>query len=235
MATLDALLTYPLTPSELVLLNGEAFAPRAGLADRLPLLNSEVVVTATVLVRAMLAAAFLVNEQAGTLHLEARPRPTPFGPSKLRTLFVEPGEAAPAWPASSLEASLPTLAAQLRPSHGAPEAGAVVHAWLEADTPNPWHQAAALMQHGLADRGLLEVTEVIQFGFVRTQAHRLAAGTASLAAEGPLGAVRELLEDCARRRPEIWAQLAEQIDGGLRRRLKIAEATTSRRQADDDE
>lgn len=234
MSAFSTLLTYPLTPSELVLLNSEAFAPRAGLADRLPLLNSDVVVSATALVRAMLAAAFLANEQAGALRLEARPRQTPFGPSKHPTLYVESGAASPAWPVSSLEARLPPLAARLWSRHDAHEAGAVVHAWLETDTANPWHQAAALVQRDLADRGLLEVTEVIQFGFVKTKAFLLPASTASLAAQGPIQTVQDLLQDCAQHRPEIWAQLAEQIDGGVRRRLKAA-ATTARPRVDDDE
>ncbi len=234
MSPFDALLTYPLTPSELVLLNGEAFAPRAGLGDRLPLLNSDAVVSATELVRAMLAAAFLVNDHAGCLRLEARPRQTPFGPSKLPTLYVESGDAAHPWPAPSLEARLSTLAAQLGSRYGAPEAGAVVHAWLGADTPNPWHQAAALVQRGLADRALLEVADVVQFGFVKTQAYRLPASAASLAAQGPLDSVRELLRACAQGRPEIWRQLSEQIDGGVRQRLKALEAAT-RRQVEDDE
>lgn len=96
MSSLDDLLNYPLTPSELVLLNGEAFAPRAGLADRLPLLDSEAVVTATSLIRTIFALAFLVNEQTGALRLQAGRRRTPFGPSRQASLFVEPGAAPPA-------------------------------------------------------------------------------------------------------------------------------------------
>jgi len=234
MPSFDALLSYPLTPSELVLLNGQAFSPRAGLGDRLPLLGSEAVVSASTLVRAMLAAAFLADEQAGSLRLDARNRDTPFGPSKVPTLYVEPGQAAATWPAPTLEARLPGLAAGLRASR-AHEAGAVVHAWLGADSPVPWQQAATLVQRGLAERGLLGTAEVVQFGFVKTQEYRLSASTAELAAQGPVELVRQLLQDCAERRPEVWARLSDQIDGGLRRRLAAAPAAPTRRPLDDDE
>jgi hypothetical protein len=234
MPTFDALLTYPLTPSEVVLLNGQGFSPRAGLGDRLQLMSSDVVVSASILVRTMLAVAFLADEQAGSLRLDARNRDTPFGPSKVPTLYVEPDAAAAAFPASTLEARLPGLATGLRASR-AHEAGAVVHAWLGADTPVPWQQAATLVQRGLAGRGLLETTEVVKFGFVKTQEYRLSASTAELAAQGPVALVRQLLQECAERRPEVWARLGDQIDGGLRRRLAAAPAAPTRRPLDDDE
>lgn len=225
--------TYPLAPSELVLLNGAAFAPPAGPADRLPLLGSPATVTASVLIRAVIAAAALAAERAGALRVEARPRQTPFGPSKVQTAYLEPGEAAPPWPAGCLEAQLPGLAARLKPSR-AHEAGAVVHAWLAADSANPWHQAAELVQRGLAQRGVLDSVEVVQFGFVKTQAYRLTAGGAALAAQGPVAEVQAWLEHCRQERPEVWARLAEQIDAGLRQRLKAGGPAPARR-GDEDE
>ena len=70
--------TY-LTPSELVYLNGEKFAPKAGVFGRTRLLHMEFDVNVTSLVQAMLAATFLTLEQQGTLRLEIRPKKALFG------------------------------------------------------------------------------------------------------------------------------------------------------------
>lgn len=226
--------TFPLAPSELALLNGAAFAPQAGAPDPLPLLGESTGVSASALIRAVVSAACLAAEAGGALRLEARPRQTPFGPSRQQTLYLEPGEAAPAWPAGSLEARLPELAGRLKASHGAHEAGAVVHAWLGADSADPWRLAAELIQHGLAQRGVLDTVEVIQFGFAKTRAYRLTAEGAALAAQGPVNQVRAWMEQCQRGRPDVWARLGEQIDAGLRQRLKAAGPAPARR-LDEDE
>lgn len=229
MTDFQALRASPLAPSEVVLLNGEAFAPPPGLADKLALLHTEGAVSAAALARALLAAAFLAAEQAGALRLEVRPKPTPFGPSKVLTLYAEPGGADPAWPEHSLEARLRGLAGEI------PEAAAVTRGLLEADSPNPWHQAAELVKRGLARRGLLDVVEVVQFGFVKTPAYELPAATRALAAQAPVAAVQQLLKDCEQGRPAVWAQLRQQLDAGLQQRLRSAGAPVPRRAADDDE
>lgn len=228
MPELDALAAYPLAPSEIILLNGEAFAPPPGLTDPLALLHTAGAVSAAALARAMLAAAFLAAEQAGALRLDVRPKPTPFGPSKVRTLYAEPGEADPAWPAHSLEARLRL------PAGASLEVSVVVPGLLEADAPNPWHHTAEVVKRGLARRGLLETVEVVQFGFVKAQAYRLPEATRALAAQGPVETVRGLLSACERDRPEVWAQLGQQIDAGLRARLKPG-APAPARKADEDE
>lgn len=231
MPTPETFLTAPLTPSEAVLLNGAAFAPPAGLADQLPLLNGAVV-AAGPLLRAVFAAAFLAAEQAGALRLEAGPRRTAFGLTKVLTVYVEPGELMAAWPAPSLEAALPVLAARLKLS-GAHEAGAVVHAWLAAPSANPWLAAAEQIYQHLGERRRLTAEETVKFGFVKTRVWRLPAETAALAASAP-AAVQPLLEACQRERPELWARLGEQIAGGLRQRL-AAGAPAPARKADDDD
>lgn len=228
--------SYPLTPSEIVLLNGEAFAPPPGLpalgpaaqgSDALPLLHTDQKVAAPALARALLRAALLAAEQAGALRLEVRPKPTPFGPSKMKSLYLEPGETDPAWPAPSFESRLRPLAA-LR------EAALVVHGLLEAEAPNPWHHTADLVKRGLAQRGLLETVEVVQFGFVRAQAYQLPEATRALAAQAPIEAVKALLGACEQGRPEVWAHLGQQIDAGLRARLKPGAPAASRK-TDDEE
>lgn len=228
MPEIETLAAYPLAPSEIVLLNGEAFAPAAGLMDKITLLHTAAAVSASALARAILAAALLAAEQGGALRLEARAKPTPFGPSKVRTLYANPGEPGPAWPAYSLEARLQLPAA-------APlEVSAVVQGLLEADAPNPWHHAVEGVQRGLAQRGLLETVEVVQFGFVKARAYQLPKTTRALAAHSPVEAVRGLLNACESGRPEVWAQLGQQIDAGLRARLKPGAPAPVRKTEDDE-
>lgn len=129
---------------------------------------------------------------------------------------------------------MPPLAVQLRSDLGAPEASTLVYASLETNTPNPWHHAAAQVQRGLADRGLLETIQVVQFGFVKTQAYRLTNRAATLAAQGPTAVVQAVLDASAQRHPTVWTQLGEQIDSGLRQRLASAPVAGPRR-LDDDE
>lgn len=236
MITPYPLTGFPLAPSELVLLNGEIFAPPAGLAAKITLLHTDMAVSAADLVQVMLAVAFLANEQAGALRLEVRAKPTAFGPSKLQTLYADPGNAASAWPEYSLETRLQPLAVRLRDSGNAHEAAAVVHGLLEVDAPNPWHHAGELVKRWLSRRGLLEAVEVVQFGLVKTQAYRLPDTTKALAAQAPVDAVQQLVDECSQSRPHVWEHLGRQIEAGLRQRLKVAGDTGVRRRAElDDE
>jgi hypothetical protein len=61
-----------LTPSEQVFLNGEKFAQKGGPFGKVRLMHLDQEVNATQLVQMALAAAFLINEQTGTLRLELR-------------------------------------------------------------------------------------------------------------------------------------------------------------------
>lgn len=71
--------TSLLAPSELILLNGDQFAREKRLGERVELINIDAAVDARELGEAVLAAAFLANEQAGAVHLEMRQKRALFG------------------------------------------------------------------------------------------------------------------------------------------------------------
>ncbi len=64
---------HPLTPSELVYLNGEMFAKKV-LLGNVDLIHSDEKVSLIQLGGAILATAILASEQAGALRLEVRER-----------------------------------------------------------------------------------------------------------------------------------------------------------------
>ncbi len=70
--------TSPLTPSELVLLNGEQFAKKVMLGN-IKLLHTDASVSISQLAQAILTAAVLGDEFSGNLHLEVRQEIAMFG------------------------------------------------------------------------------------------------------------------------------------------------------------
>ena len=102
---------HPLTPSELVFLNGEQFAKKAKLGN-VDLLHSDEKVSLSELGEAILAAAFLAGEQAGAFHLEVRERKATLGLRKVRELFAVPASNRGNLPDGSLEATFSDLATQ---------------------------------------------------------------------------------------------------------------------------
>jgi hypothetical protein len=65
--------TNPLTPSELILLNGEQFAEKA-MWGNVTLLDGKTKVKARPFVTKMIMAAILVNEKLGVIRLEEKER-----------------------------------------------------------------------------------------------------------------------------------------------------------------
>lgn len=83
-----------LTPSEVVLLNGERFAGKR-LVGNVRLLHTDRKVAAEQLARAVLVAAFLANEADDAIRFETGELPRWFGLRSRTALFVAPDEPAP--------------------------------------------------------------------------------------------------------------------------------------------
>ncbi len=79
----------PLTPSELVFLNGEQFAKKVTLGN-VDLMHTGEKVSLAQLTGTILAAAILACEQAGAFRLEFRDRKAMLGLRKVRELFTVP-------------------------------------------------------------------------------------------------------------------------------------------------
>lgn len=208
----------PLAPSELIYLNGEQFASKARL-NNIELFNGEKVASDQ-LGQAMMAAAILANEAAGTIRLEVRKKKALFGLRKVDALYVEPVATAN-WPEGSLEAQIGLIAPQLTDANKPRnEVSTILYQWMQEDAPAPWLWAAQLVRQTLAQRGLLDTVTEKKLKIFNTTRHTLPESTAALAAELPLAPVQELLETCQKTRPEVWKLLTKDIKAAISRRTE---------------
>jgi hypothetical protein len=210
-----------MTPSELVLLNGELFAQKAWIGN-VRLLHAEAEVSATQLGRAMLAAAFLAADQAGSIHLEVRPKKAFL--HKVDALFVDPGDPAIAWPEHSLENRLRTLAEACRSNRQDADVVNLVYRLLREDSANPWQSTVELVKEGLAARGLLAKVQVRKLKVFVSTHYELSESTAALRLGQSIEPVRQLLEECERDRPGVWRLLVAGINKAIKQRTEQQES-----------
>ncbi len=206
----------PFTPSELILLNGEQFAQKAGLfRSNVGLFHVKAKVSTQQLGQAMLAAGVLANEQAGAIRLDVRPS----------SLLAVPCKRV-AWPAHSLESEVFRLARVLPPGEESDEVSAIIWAWFREGCSNPWLRTVGLVAAGLIARGLLETDKarrLADFFFVTSTRYVLPERTASLVAQQPVEPVRQLLGTCQHNRPDVWELLVRQIEAAVNERRRESE------------
>lgn len=203
-----------LTPSEQVFLQGERFASKGGLVNRIKLMHVDQDVSVSELVQAMFAAAFLSCEKMGAIRLEIRPKKLLFGLTKKDTLYAEPVRPAE-FPAPSLEAQIYEMAVKQKNDKGTNEVATLVFAWLREDTNLPWQEAVKLVQSGLASRQLLDVVQEKKLKVFTVNKFTLPEGTRQLAAELAWQPIQQLLSDCQQNRPEVWKLLMKHIKSGI--------------------
>jgi len=150
--------TSPLTPSELVLLNGEHFAKKVMLGN-IKLLHTDASVSISQLAQAILAAAVLADEFSENLRLEVRQEKAMFGLRKVRKLYANPTPHPVEWPQYSLESQLPQIAERFKNDDDSHQVSNLIYAWLRQDSSSPWQSTIEMVKSGLADRSLLEKTE----------------------------------------------------------------------------
>ncbi len=201
-----------LTPSEIVLLNGERFAPRAGLTHKFHLLHMEQDVSLTHLAQSMAVAAILANEQVGTLRLDPCERKTLFGLAKTTVLLVHPLRPL-AWPEPSLEGDLARLAAQVSAEKDGGEVWRLLDAWLAQDCPDPYARLVERVEANLAQRGLLHAETRTKMKIFSTTAYSLPESTRLMGLRSLSSA--EALLHSAQQQPERWRPLNEQVVKGI--------------------
>jgi len=202
--------TY-LTPSEFVYLNGEKFAPKAGVLGKTRLLHMEFDVNATSLVQAILAAAFLTLEQQGTLRLEIRPKKALFGLVASQGLYADSVGPMAAWHDQTLEYAMPGLAYQLATDHSQNEVYKIVYTWLGQDVAAPFEEVLSRVKSGLAARGLLETRQDKFLKIFTRTSYTCPETTRQLAVAQPIQAVQQLFAGCQQARPELWEKLNKEI------------------------
>ena len=208
----------PLTPSEMVFLNGEQFAKKVMLGN-VDLLHSDEKVSLAQLGQAVLAAAILACEQAGAIRLEVRERKAMLGLRKVRELFAVPTNPREALPEYSLEATFSDLAIHLAPQDKN-DVYSMLYAWLREDAVAPWNTVMNLLKAGMANRGMLDATEEKKLKIFTVTHYAYPERTARLVKGQSVGNVKALLETCQRTRPEIWEMIESAIKKAIRARTE---------------
>lgn len=196
------------SPSELVVLFGDRFAPEGGmLASKDEVLTSGVKVHAQKLMDAAVGAAVWAVHGAGAARLEVRETRAMFGLMKKRHVHLVPGAGASAFPAGSLEAYLAGAAS------AAPRLQDVLQAYIAAEVTDPSTRVLALIKAGLAERGLLAREERTTLKVFTTLSYTLPAETRAAAEREALDPVQSLLRDAEQREPALHGAVRKAIDG----------------------
>lgn len=212
--------TSTLSPSELALLRGDAFADKGGMLDKMTLLDGQKDVSLKQLAQALFAVALLANEGAGALRLEARPRKALFGLRTVTSLFAVPGSADVEWPAGSLEAMI--LKTMSRRTDL--EVVDVLVAVMAEDSPNPRSYLVQQISAAMAARGVLEVVTQKKLKIFSISSFRLPEATAALAAAQPVEPLQQLLAACERERPQVWKLMTDHIKSAISRRTEQSDS-----------
>ncbi len=199
-----------LTPSEQVFLNGEEFAQKGGPFGRMHLMHLDQEVNGAQLAQMAVAAAFLINEQTGTLRLELRQKKGFLGLGSVQALYADLCGPLRQWPKLTLEADLPAAAEHLKVQNNA-EVYGIVYNWLGADFASPAGEVIERIKGGLADRSLLGMEEKKKLKIFTVREYWLPDPTRLLAQTQPLAPVRQLFQQCEQTRPQVWKALLEQI------------------------
>ncbi len=200
-----------LTPSELVYLNGEKFAQKAGIFNKIKLMHVDLSVNDAQLVQMAFAAAFLANEQAGTVRLELRSKKALFGLASVQALYAEPCGVQRLWPENTLEALIPAYAERFKAEKNTHEVYSILYAWMNEDCMSPFDEVIKRIQYGLGARNLLGMREEKKLKIFTVHSYTLPDSTRALAQSTPLAPVQRLFQQCEQTRPQVWKALLEQI------------------------
>jgi hypothetical protein len=206
-----------LTPSEVVALRGDLFAPSAGALNSWKLVGGDKKVSGPPLAPNMFAAAFLALEKAGDARLVQSKKKAALG-REVDTVMVAPTEQTSNWPAGSFEAKIITSARNRQPS-GRNNINDIVFDVLEKNAVVVWDWALRLAHNSMEKRGLLKLEA--KKGFFSGPAHYTLtpAASAPLAQANP-AEIQQMLQSFAKERPEVFQLLNKEIKSGFDARLK---------------
>lgn len=205
-----------LTPSEVIMVRGDVFAPRAEgfLTTKTRLINSDLPVLTETLSRTILAAALLANEGVGNLRFEEQERTGFFG-RRYTALMALAAHMNYRWPPDTLEDALCRIVADSKPL----KVRELVYKVLESSASEPGKIAPNVIQRGLAKRGLVAKAPMTLRDFVLTDSRYTAPqSTFGLATSQAIRSVQDMLSATEIARPALWAMLIAQIDDAVDRR-----------------
>jgi len=209
----------PLSPSELVLLNGDQFAKKVMLGN-IQLMHIEASVSVSQLGETILAAAVLAVDSIGNLQLDIRSEKAMLGLRKVKSLYGKPTFTPNDWPDYSLEAQLVQIAERLDREGESAKISDLVYIWLRQDASSPWQSTIEMVQAGLAERGLLETSETTKLKVFTTVNYSLPRTTVALAEQYSIEPVREMLTNCEKNQKEIWELLKKENKKAIKQRTE---------------
>jgi hypothetical protein len=208
---------FPLTPSELIYLNGEKYSPKKALINNTKLIHNEQNVATNELVHAMLCAAFLASEQEGAVRLAVRIEKRLL--SSKEVLFADPGAVGRVWPEPSIESIICSNSYALA-SSAKNSVRAIVYNLLDADCVAPGSAIIELLKPYLAKRSLFTTGEKKALGFITIVTYQVPQKTIAGAAQFPMDRINNLITNTSRSRPQIWKLLMAGIKAGIAERVE---------------
>lgn len=208
----------PFTPSELILLNGDQFAPEVD-ADGHQLLCSDGMVNGNYLAVMMVAAAILANEAENALLLEEKKRKKSlFSSAPNTSLFIHSVGQPPSWNGYTLESAILYSSGQFFAVQGDFSVKNVVYSVLLEDRKHPWQKIIEFVEWGLATSNWLmpvkgDATSAFQIPFICPEKVQ------ELAFAQPLGPIKQLFSTCKKNTPDLWKLLLVEIDTAFKDRV----------------
>ncbi|HYF95878.1 MAG TPA: DUF4339 domain-containing protein [Symbiobacteriaceae bacterium] len=196
-----------LTPSEVVLLFADQFAGEGTMmkGGNWTSLTTGAKVGYLDLTAALLSAAILANEQAGSLRLRMQPKKAMFGLKTVNVAMVEYVQDPPDWPEGTFEWIAVEGMRGMQPR----EAADLFTGMLLMDSTYPHTLAANIACVGLEKRGLLSTEEKKKLLIISTMNFKVTDRTRWAMETCPPGPVRQLLDQCRQSRPDVYQGLAE--------------------------
>lgn len=206
----------PFTPSELILLNGDRFAPEVEAGGH-QLLCSDGMVNGHYLAVMMTAAAILANEEENALELELKQKKGIFAGKVKLNLLMRPVGQPPSWNGYTLESAILFSAGQLFAVQEECSVRNVVYSFLLENRKLAWEKVIEFVEWGLATSNWLmpvkgDAVKAFQTPFVCPEKVQ------ELAFSQPLDSVKGLLSSCKKNNPDLWKQLLAEIDQAIKER-----------------
>jgi hypothetical protein len=211
--------TNPLSPSELVLLNGDQFAQKVMMGN-MKLMHTDLSVSYSQLGEAILTTAALAVESNGNLIFEVRTEKAMLGLRKVNSIYVRPAMTQNEWPDFSLESQLVKISERLDQDGESAKVSDLIYIWLRQDSSSPWQATIEMVQSGLAQRDLLEKHEQTKLKVFTTASYSLPESSASLANQFPIKPIKDLLTNIEENHKETWELLKKEIKRAIKQRTE---------------
>ena len=215
MTTTTSSTPTTLTPSQIVLLNGECFTTPGGKVTDDFVISKQPVRIRDVATAAMLAALLALEARHGVT-FELRPDAGGRGRSNAKLVFVLADTGA-SYPTETFEGWLESELVFLTPTRDNTVKQLATTAIVGANA-DPWWGLLRLTRRSLWQAGLMEMYEERSGKFFKSTVQRWRAPPklAPLLAANPWEPVKATLSDFERGRPELWKAFVENVERGLR-------------------